>query len=99
MSKFFTIATDPLSAEEEKKVKELFVPGTIWWHWLPNFWLVKDNADHLNASNLISSIKSINSTARAVVLEVDPVTWSALTRPNAQGKNMSAWITSNWKRS
>ncbi len=97
MTKYFTIATDPLSAEEETKVKELFAGDATWWHWLPNYWLVRDNSDKLTVNSLMNSIQSINSTARAMILEVSPKTWAALTRPNAQGKDMGAWIRNHWK--
>lgn len=98
MTKYFTIATDPLSAEEEIKVRELFSGNATWWHWLPNHWLVRDNSDELDAQSIMQSIQSINSTARAIILEVSPKTWAALTRPNAKGKDMGTWLRNHWKQ-
>ncbi len=95
MTKKFVISTDPLTAAETEALKDVIRPAS-WWHWLPNFWLVKDTKDELTAESIRDSIKRINTTARCVVLEVEPGTWAALTKKDAQGRDMGSWLKSTW---
>ena len=95
MTKYFVISTDPLEPAQVEELKNSLVGGA-WWHWLPNFWLVRNNNGNLTAAHIRNEIRKINDTARAVVLEVTPVTWAALTKPNASGREMSDWIKENW---
>lgn len=95
MIRRFVIATDALTAAQEKQLSEA-LGKTGWWHWLPNFWLVRDSSGSLTVGAITSIIKNIDKTKRAMVLEVNPVTWSALSRKNAAGRDMTAWIKETW---
>jgi hypothetical protein len=95
VTKRFVIATDPMTADEEKAFRKA-LGNMAWWHWLPNFWLVKDRFDRLNVFEIRDAVRGVNSTLRCLVLEVDHKTWAALTRPDAQGRDMAEWIKSTW---
>lgn len=95
MKKYYVIATDPLTAEQEKRLQEV-VTGTAWWHWLPNFWLVVDSQERHTVESLRDAIFAVNDSARAWVLEVNPITWSALTKKDKEGRSGSEWIKRNW---
>ena len=91
MTKRFVIATDPLSTDEEKAFIE-FIKRYGWWHWLPNFWLAQDSSDVLTVTKIRDEIHKINAAARAWVFEVEPVTWSALTKEDSQGRDGTDWM-------
>ena len=98
MTRRFIVSTDPLTADEETKFAEA-VKIAAYWHWLPNFWLLVDPTRTLNAESIRNAVKAINSTKRCLVLEVEAKTWAALTKPDAQGRDMGAWIKSTWDNS
>jgi hypothetical protein len=96
VTKRFVMATDPISAEEEKKLKDFF-GSAGWWHWLPNFWLIRDNSERLSATSINQEFHRINSAARCIVLEVDEIFWAACTKTDAQGRDMATWLRDTWK--
>jgi hypothetical protein len=91
----FVIATDPLSAAEQKKLSA-FLKGYGWWHWLPNFWLVADTTNRLTVEKIRDEIVNISKTTRAWVLQVEPVTWAALTKEDDQGRDGTDWVKRIW---
>lgn len=95
MARYFTLATDPLTAEQTKALKDA-MSGKGWWHWLPNYWLIKDATDTLTVDEITAIIGRIAPQARALAVEVEKRTWSARTKPNAKGESMTAWLHSNW---
>lgn len=95
MTKRFIVATDPLTPDQEKIFHQKLLPAG-WWHWLPNFWLIRDNTDSLTAASIRDSLRNINGSARCLVLEVDPITWAALTKKDQHGRGMAQWITDHW---
>lgn len=95
MAKRFVIATDPLTADQEKALKEV-LDAARWWHWLPNFWLVLDESESLSSEEIRDAVMRINSTARAIVIETDSVTWAALTKKDSKGRDMSTWLHNYW---
>jgi hypothetical protein len=94
-AKRFTVATDPLTPDKEKALSEA-LKDVAWWHWLPNFWLVHDPNAKYTAMAIRDTIRRIDATVRCLVVEVEPVTWAALTRKDAQGRDMAAWIRTRW---
>lgn len=94
--RYFVIATDPMTSELEKKFLDSLT-GITWWHWLPNFWLIIDKKDNHTVASIRDSFKGISSTHRCVVLEVEPKTWAAMSKKDAQGRQMSDWLDENWK--
>ena len=95
MTKYFCVSTDLMSSEQTKALKEA-IGKAGWWHWLPNFWLVKDTSGTLSVTSIRDAIYEISSKTRCVVLEVNPETWAALTKPDEQGRDMADWIRKNW---
>lgn len=98
MTRYFTLATDPMSAEEEKKFISKIPDGVGWWHWLPNYWLLKDPTETLEAKHLSDNIFEINQTVRCLALQVEPTSWSARSRKDSKGRLMADWLDSNWQR-
>lgn len=97
MTKHFVISTDEMTGAQEKALIKSLNPVS-WWHWLPNFWLVKDSSDRLSVAIIRDLVHEINSTVRCIVLQVEPVTWAALSREDSAGRDMTDWIRNNWKR-
>lgn len=95
MTRRFIVATDPLTSEQVQQLKTR-LGGCGWWHWLPNFWLVKDSADAITVTMIRDWIHSINGDARALVMQVEETTWAALVKPGANGKSMSEWLKNTW---
>ncbi|MXO72251.1 hypothetical protein [Alteraurantiacibacter buctensis] len=96
MSKKFILSTDVLSAEEERQLKEK-LKGMGYWHWLPNFWLIKSISDTVTASQINSMIEEVAPHARCFVTEVEAMTWAARTLPDANGNDMGKWIRNEWQ--
>jgi hypothetical protein len=94
--KRFAVATDPMTAAQENKFKEALGGGVLWWHWLPNFWLLKDTQDRHTAASIRDIVFETNNTIRTVVLEIERSQWAALTKKDSQGRNMSDWLHSDW---
>lgn len=97
MTKRFIISTDPLSATQTADLKNA-IDCAGWWHWLPNFWLVKDPTDTLSAEKIRDNIKTIAPNARCFVSEVDYKAWAALTKSSPQGKSMGDWLHNTWSK-
>jgi hypothetical protein len=97
VTKRFMVSTEVMTAEEEKKIKEIF-SGAGWWHWLPNVWLVRDGNEKLTASKIAEEFGKINSSAQCLVLEVDKKTWSARSKPDPNGRKLSDWIKETWDK-
>jgi hypothetical protein len=95
VTRHFIIATDPLSAAEQRKLSAS-LKGCGWWHWLPHLWLVADDKDQLTVEQIRDKIHAINQTVRAWVLQVEPVTWAALTKNDDQGRDGTEWIEKDW---
>ena len=95
MAKRFVIATDPLTADQEKALKDV-LDSAIWWHWLPNFWLVKDGSESLTAGEIRDAVKRISPIARTFVVEVDSITWAALTKKDSKKRDMASWLHEYW---
>ncbi len=95
MTKRFLIATDPLTSDEERRLKDALGKAG-WWHWLPNFWLVKDSSDSLTPKKISDVIFEINNTVRCLVYEIEPVGWHARTKKDASGRSMTEWLFKSW---
>jgi hypothetical protein len=97
MSKFFVISTDPLDAPQEQQLVEL-AKQFSWWHWLPNFWLLKDHSEVWTVSALRDRFTAIAPNSRCIILQVDPIAWDGRVKPDAKGNRMEDWLFSYWKR-
>ena len=97
MSKRYVLATDVLTAAQEIELRKKIGTGG-YWHWLPNFWLLKFSDPSVNAEKIRDWVKEIAPTARSWVSEVEPVApWAGSFKPDAQGRDMGAWMTSDWE--
>src|SRR4051794_11513335 len=96
MTSYFVIATERLSAAEEKKLAETFAEDVEWWHWLPNFWLVKDPQDKLRVSILRNAIRRINQSKQFLVLAIDPHEWACVTAGDPESRPMLSWLRKMW---
>lgn len=97
MSKKFIMATDPLTPEQEQALRnKLGLNG--FWHWLPNFWLVKSLDPDFSAVKLREMVEEVAPLARCFMTEVVPVEpWAARAKPDSQGNSMTAWIKEDWE--
>jgi hypothetical protein len=69
-----------------------------WWHWLPGFWLVRDNKGKVKPSSIRDAIGGIEPTARCIVLPIKPERGWAGQGPSADNNDMFKWLRSNWKQ-
>jgi len=66
-----------------------------WWHWLPNYWLVIDNADTHTCASLRRSLDTLLPQVNKLVLEVQPIDWAGL-GPRNDKQNMFLWLQEYW---
>lgn len=97
MSRFFALSHDTLTPEQEKELAKVLDPE-IWWHWLPNSWLIKDTRDELTATAIRDKFRSVNRAVRCMVVQVEPIQWAGATRPDAKGRSMTKWIQDHWEK-
>ncbi len=93
----FVVSTDPLSVEQEKQFKDS-LSGIGWWHWLPNFWLIIDPDGKLTVGRIRNLIQKANDQARCIVIQVKPITWASLSKPDATGRDMMVWVRNEWDK-
>lgn len=97
MTRKFVLATDPLTAEQEKSLADKLSPA-VYWHWLPNFWLIVDKSETLTASAINKFIAEITDRSRrCLVTQVEAQRWAAQTRKDDKGNDMADWIRRNWE--
>lgn len=94
MKRRFIISTETLSPDKEAKLKTE-IGSVIWWHWLPNTWLIIDTSDTVSVSSLRDAVRRVSTSTECLVLEVDHKSWSALTRKTVNGR-LSDWVKKNW---
>jgi hypothetical protein len=94
----FVMMTDVLTEAEEQALAGAVTAPAIWWHWLPNSWLVVDETDQTTAAALRDKFRAISSTKRCLVIEVTHKNWAAMTRPDSKGRSMSEWIEKIWTK-
>lgn len=75
MTKYYMIAASGLTADQEKKITEIWT-GYGWWHAIANCWLLRDHTDQMNVVDIRDSIRQISPGAQVMVFEVNPVTWA-----------------------
>jgi hypothetical protein len=97
MKRHLILATEPLQSSEEAQLLQSI--GTpYYWHWIPNFWLLVDYTGAVTVTSLRDAVARLNPKVQCLALEVDPVTWAAMSRGNAQGVAHTDWISQSWKR-
>ncbi|WP_432331005.1 hypothetical protein RMS29_001790 [Agrobacterium rosae] len=91
MIKYFSIAIEGLSPNEERQLAESW-QGYAWWHGVANFWLLRDHTGTMAAPSIRDNIKNISTTAAVMVVEVAPTMWagSSMTQSNRD------WLKSYW---
>jgi hypothetical protein len=92
----FIMMTDALTEAEEQALAAAMEEPPVWWHWLPNSWLVVDRSDVTTATSIRDKFQAITSTKRCMVIEVDHKQWAGMTRPDSQGRSMTEWIEHFW---
>jgi hypothetical protein len=75
MTKYFTIATGQLTADQDKILAEHW-KGYGWWHGVSCFWLLRDHTDIKSAASIRDDLRDLIPAARVFVLEIDPQTWA-----------------------
>ncbi|HWK96319.1 MAG TPA: hypothetical protein VNR39_12940 [Pseudolabrys sp.] len=102
MRRRFVIAAEPLTAEQEAKLRDYIGKLGAWWHWIANFWLLtirEDTAAHADASaeKIRDFIYELNPKAKIVVFEFpEDITWAASGTLNSKGKRLSDWLKEPW---
>jgi len=92
MFRYFTVATDGLTDEQNRALAEAWKPYG-WWHWLPNFWLIKDSTGVLSAHVLRDEILRVAPTTTAMVLEVEPKDWGGMFPEVGPQRD---WLRDHW---
>jgi hypothetical protein len=92
MTSYFTVATTTLTADQERELAQRWklLP---WWHWIPNFWLLKDPTGLATAASLRDTLVQVAPTARAMVVEMDPKTWAGMFPETGDVRD---WLRNNW---
>lgn len=94
----FVLTTDTLTAEQEQSIKTaLEQKGCLWWHWLPNLWLVVDASNQTSANGLRDIVQQVSLPASCLVLEVPPGYW-ALRISKDKIDASKGWLDSYWTR-
>jgi hypothetical protein len=83
-----------MTKEEEGELKDHF-QGALWWHWLPNFWLVVDNKNKLSCDSITNEIHRIDPSVSAFVAEVKAGDWRAIV-PGNETKRIKSWLLESW---
>lgn len=98
MSKRFAILLGECTKAQEEAVKAYIqIPGTAWWHWLPNAWLLSDPSGKLTANKLRDDLRQVIPGMFMLVLEFSDAgyTWAGF-GPKTNEKDMFKWIRENW---
>lgn len=91
MTKYFTVNASGMTAEQERALaKEWSHMG--WWHAMPNFWLLRDHADTLDAMAVRDKVQAIAPSARIFVQEAQPTTWAA----SGVNEDNRGWLRKFW---
>lgn len=91
MTKYFTVTTSQISADEEKKIAEHW-KSYGWWHGVGSFWLFRDHTDTKTAASLRDEVRAIVPQARAFVMEVDPKMWAG----SGMNESNREWLRKYW---
>jgi hypothetical protein len=96
-AKRFIVATDPMAPTEEAEFRTS-LGASGFWHWLPNFWLVKSFDETLTAEDIRDRLAKAAPGARCFVTQVTPVApWVGRVKPDAHGRSMDEWLRSDWE--
>ena len=95
MTRYFVVAVQDLTADETRKISDLFRGEYGWWHWIDGFWLVTDSSNRLSAEIIREEIGEAVGEKRRMILEVNPETWSGF-GPKSEDNDMFSWIHRNW---
>jgi hypothetical protein len=102
MTKRFVVATGALETSQAKALKDFIdVSNDVgWWHWLPNFWLIKDHRDKATAFTAYAirvEIQRIAPGVNCLVMEInEDITWSGVGGKNPDGKSFFDWLKNTW---
>ncbi|MBN8842651.1 MAG: hypothetical protein J0H88_05310 [Sphingomonadales bacterium] len=91
MTKYFTIITSGTTPDHEAKMVEKW-KDLGWWHAFPNFWLLRDHFDQLDAPAIRDQITAIAPAARIFVQEADPKMWAA----RSLNESNREWLRNYW---
>jgi hypothetical protein len=94
MAKRFVTGTANLTPEKEKEfIAYIRSIGLAWWHWLPNFWLIKDSKDAATAASLRDALRN----EECLVMEInEDITWANRGNRNSAGKSPTDWLKNSW---
>lgn len=89
--RYYTLAISGATAEQEKRLAEVWRPYG-WWHGVSGFWLLKDHTDLMSAASLRDTARTVAPQAQIMVLEVQPITWAGITMDAANRE----WLKTYW---
>lgn len=90
--RYFTVATTQLTDEQNAALVARW-KGYPWWHYVANFWLIKDASGSLTASVLRDHVREVAPFAQAIVLEVRPTDWAGLFPIEGPARD---WLKNAW---
>ena len=102
MAKRFIVGLDESTAEQNEKFKQYIdEQGLAWWHWIDNFWLLKDSSETLNSEVIRDELGEIYPNVHKIVIELkgDSIndTWSGY-GPSGEKRNMFDWLHNTWSK-
>jgi hypothetical protein len=101
MARRFIVGTSELDVQQTKRFVEFIKANNYaWWHWLPNFWLLKTSRsepDTLSAAAIRDEIKRIAPHAHSLVMEThEDISWATTGHANARGVKFADWLRDTW---
>lgn len=91
MSRYFTIMAIGLTDEQEKQLGKIWSEYP-WWHWIANYWLLKDIGGNLTAPILRDQIKEIAPNAMTMIMEAKPTNWAGAFPSDKRRE----WLRNHW---
>jgi hypothetical protein len=92
----FVLVTDPLTADQERRIAAAMQHPIEWWHHIPNMWLVVDTGDRVTTGTLRTLMNDVAPGAKMFATEVDPGAWWSA-RFNSVAPAQRRWLEEHWE--
>ena len=97
MSRYFVVGLNHTTKDQTNALQEWIENNDLnWWHWVDGMWLLISNRRDLEVSTIRDRLNALAPGVTALVLEVEPVTWSGF-GPKTGVRDMFKWLKANWK--
>ena len=91
MSSHFIVVHQQVPADQEIKFIEFLDSiGGFWWHWIPNYWLIRP-VEKTSAEEIRDKFQEIASGRDVLVLSVTIDEWSGF-GPKGSDQDMFKWL-------